>query len=76
MKATTRRNILAREDMPLSKREREVAELVAQGLSNKEIAEFLGLKIATIKANMSMIFVKLGVRNRVSLALAWLKGVP
>lgn len=73
MRATTRHTVLAREDMPLSPREREIAALVAKGLSNQQIADALGLKLATIKANMSMIFAKLHVNNRVGLTLAVLE---
>jgi DNA-binding NarL/FixJ family response regulator len=53
----------------LSKREREVAELVAEGLSNREIAKQLGLSEHTIKNYLFHIFEKLGMSSRVELVL-------
>jgi len=49
---------------PLSERELEVLELVAQGLSNNEIGERLFLALNTIKGYNRTIFGKLGVKNR------------
>ncbi len=51
----------------LSKREMEVVRGVAQGLSNREIAERLNLSQHTIKNSLFRIFDKLGVSNRVEL---------
>jgi DNA-binding NarL/FixJ family response regulator len=53
----------------LTVREAEVARHVAAGLSNKEIAALLGLSVRTIKAHLSLIFDKLGVRDRLQLAV-------
>lgn len=53
----------------LSDREREVLELVAEGLSNQEIGERLGLAEKTIKHYMTNILGKLHVRSRVEAAL-------
>lgn len=53
----------------LSGREREVALCVARGESNKEIARQLDLAERTIKAHLTGIFEKLGVRDRLQLAL-------
>jgi len=53
----------------LSVREREVANAVTAGLSNKEIARDLGITERTVKAHLSAIFEKLGVRDRMQLAL-------
>jgi DNA-binding CsgD family transcriptional regulator len=49
---------------PLSKAEIRVCRLVARGLSNKEVADALGLKIPTIKCHLWYAYKKLGVRSR------------
>ncbi len=54
----------------LTSRELMVAEQVAHGASNREIAENLDISERTVKAHLSAIFEKLGVRDRVQLALA------
>lgn len=53
----------------LSAREREVAEAVAEGLSNKEIALRLDLTERTVKAHLAAVFDKLGVRDRLQLVV-------
>ncbi|MER7208314.1 response regulator transcription factor [Streptosporangium sp. NPDC000239] len=53
----------------LTEREREVAVEVARGGSNTEIAERLHMSVATVKANVTRIFAKLGVENRVQVAM-------
>jgi DNA-binding NarL/FixJ family response regulator len=53
----------------LSAREEEVALLVGRGYNNREIAEALSVSERTIKANLTSIFDKLGLRDRVQLAL-------
>ncbi len=54
---------------PLSQREEEVVRYVAQGLRNAEVAKRLSVGEPTIKAHLNSIFKKLGVRDRVELAL-------
>lgn len=54
-------------------REREVARLVARGLTNGEIAEALFLSVPTVKAHLGRLFDKLQVTNRVQLAIAVLE---
>jgi LuxR family maltose regulon positive regulatory protein len=50
----------------LTPREREVSELMADGLSNKEIAAQLVISQATVKVHLRHVYEKLGVRNRVA----------
>ncbi len=58
---------------PLSKREEEIARLVAEGCSNRQISQRLGLSEHTIKNYLFRVFEKLGVSTRVELALYALK---
>ncbi|KGH48547.1 MULTISPECIES: response regulator transcription factor [Modestobacter] len=53
----------------LSDREREVALAVGRGLSNAQIGAELYLSVATVKAHVSRLLVKLDVANRVQIAL-------
>ena len=53
----------------LSERERRVIELVAQGLKNIEVAEALGTTEFVVKNYLRVIYDKLGLWNRVELAL-------
>jgi DNA-binding NarL/FixJ family response regulator len=60
----------------LSPRQAQVAELVAEGLRNQDIAARLGLAENTVRNQMARIFAKLGVTNRTMLALWLLRGRP
>jgi DNA-binding NarL/FixJ family response regulator len=51
---------------PLTPREAQVLQLVADGLSNKTIAARLGLSDETVKFHLASIFGKLGASNRTS----------
>ena len=53
----------------LSERETEIAILVAQSLTNQEIARAMLLSTATVKTHLTKIFDELGINNRVQLAL-------
>ena len=53
----------------LSKREREVANLVARGLSNQELADALFISVRTVKAHLTAIFSKTGARDRLELGV-------
>ena len=53
----------------LSQREREVLELVTQGLANKQIARRLGISERTVKAHLTNIFQRIGVTDRTQAAL-------
>jgi len=48
----------------LSSRELEVAQLIAAGMTNAEIAERLGIRTATVKDHVHRILERLGVRSR------------
>ena len=58
----------------LSEREHEIAQLVAQGLSNAEIAEQLFISLTTVKTHMKHILAKIDGTNRVHIAIAVLGG--
>lgn len=58
----------------LSQRERQVAEAAARGSTNKEIARVMGITERTVKAHLSAVYEKLGVRDRIQLSL-YLHGV-
>jgi DNA-binding NarL/FixJ family response regulator len=49
---------------PLTRREREVLELIRQGLSNREIARTLWISESTVKVHVHHVLTKMGVRTR------------
>jgi DNA-binding NarL/FixJ family response regulator len=57
-----------RERWELTSTERRVAELVAQGYTNKEVAAALVISVRAVEANLTRIYAKLGVRSRTELA--------
>lgn len=54
---------------PLSEREREIALLIARGMSNQEIGEKLFISERTVKSHLGAIFEKTGMSSRLKLAL-------
>lgn len=60
---------------PLSPREREVLELVTQGLANKQIARELGITERTVKAHLGNAYRQIGVADRTSAAM-WMRDHP
>jgi DNA-binding NarL/FixJ family response regulator len=53
----------------LTDREREVLALLGLGLANKQIARRLGIQESTVKAHLTSVFQRIGVRDRTSAAL-------
>ena len=53
----------------LTEKEKEIALMIADGLSNKEIAQHMKIAISTVKGHIHHIFEKVDVSDRVSLAL-------
>jgi DNA-binding NarL/FixJ family response regulator len=54
---------------PLTARERQIAEAIARGLRNKQIANEFGISAETVKRHLSSIYGKLAVHGRVALAI-------
>ena len=52
----------------LTNREREIIVMVAEGLSNKEVAKRLSISEATVKIHLHNVYQKVGVANRTALA--------
>jgi two-component system, NarL family, nitrate/nitrite response regulator NarL len=71
--ALVHRNTAAETDrfVDLTRREREVAALIAAGEPNKRIALALGLSVATVKDHVHRILRKTGLGNRAAVASAW-----
>jgi DNA-binding CsgD family transcriptional regulator len=54
----------------LTETERQLAELAASGLSNRQVAEHAFVSVKTVEANLTRVYRKLGVKSRVALANA------
>lgn len=52
----------------LTPTERRVAQLVADGKANKEVAAALFVTVKAVEANLSRVYAKLGIRSRAQLA--------
>jgi DNA-binding CsgD family transcriptional regulator len=57
----------------LTRRRRQVAKLACRGLSNREIAEKLGLIEGTVKVHLHAVYEKLNIHSRTKLAIALMK---
>jgi DNA-binding NarL/FixJ family response regulator len=57
----------------LTKRRRQVAKLACRGLSNREIAEKLGLIEGTVKLHLHAVYEELNIHSRTKLAVALMK---
>ena len=66
IRLTGRRESLGEESLiePLTAREKEVIQLMAQGLANKQIALSLGISEHTVKFHLSSLYAKLGISSR------------
>lgn len=64
--SAARRNVEA-----LSPRLREILSLLAAGLTNRDIADRLGVKLGTVKKQVEIILDRLGVDNRTKAAMIW-----
>lgn len=54
-----------KKEKELTKKEKEIIELIKEGKSNKEISEILNVSIATVKTHINHIYAKLNTRNRI-----------
>jgi DNA-binding NarL/FixJ family response regulator len=54
---------------PLTTRERQIVRVMAEGLTNKEIAQRLRLAEGTVKVHLHRIYQKLGIANRTALPI-------
>ncbi len=67
LKEFPQRKSISKENIPLSTRELELLQLVAKGLSNKEISKTLFISENTVKSHLKNILSKLHLENRVQL---------
>ncbi len=54
---------------PLTTRERQIVRVMAEGLTNQEVAQRLRLAEGTVKVHLHRIYRKLGIANRTALAI-------
>jgi DNA-binding CsgD family transcriptional regulator len=63
----SRTGVRAAQPASLSPTERRIADLVAEGRTNREVADALFVSVKTVEANLSRVYHKLGVRSRTEL---------
>ena len=63
--------VLSKREPKITKRQREVVELIAAGLSNVEVGERLGISPRTAKAHSDVLRQKLGVARRRQIPVAY-----
>ena len=56
--------------VPLTRREREIASLVAEGRTSREVADACFVSVRTVEGHLARIYDELGIRNRAELAAA------
>lgn len=66
----------AHQAQPLSPREHEIAQLVASGMTNRQIAGALFISEKTVERHLSSVFLKLGISNRAAVALRLISREP
>lgn len=59
---------------PLTHRERQMAQAVARGLRNRQIADEFGISEETVKKHLATIYGKLAINGRVALAVLVMRG--
>ena len=69
VEAATAKGMVDIADVKMTSREREIVDLIADGLSNKEIAKKLSIATDTVKSHVHNILEKLSLRSRVEVAL-------
>ena len=57
----------------LTPRQRDVGTRIAKGMSNREIAEDLGIHVQVVKNYSVLLYDKFGVENRTQLTIKWLE---
>jgi len=67
--------VLAQKRVTLTKRQGQIVSLVSQGLKNKEIASIMGITEGTVKVYLYKLFRKLGMNDRLDMALYGLKNI-
>ena len=72
----SQRPVAASPGVALSRRETQVAEAVASGLSNKHVAERLGISVRTVENHLRSIFAKCGVTTRTQLVARLYRDAP